>query len=181
MARPLKSSRPMHAWQTLKHLQTLVGPHVHISSEQVSMMARVQSDDDFAAVMRRAGIFFCRGGFTAFDQGLAGFMRVASRSRADALKQMVHDDQFLWIGVCAGAKIVGRDYLDMLNGVDVRYDAGVAPPLCPCLTDDRQLQLTSGVGVALDICGRWRDVRDDRTLRGVAFHTTKIGKSGASS
>ena len=133
------------------HLQTLVGPDVRISSEHVSMMAVVQSDDNFAAVMRRAGIFFCRGGFTAFDQGLAGFMRVASRSRADALQQMVHDDQFLWIGVCAGAKIVGRDYLDMLNGVDVRYDAGVAPPMCQCLTDDRQLQLTSGVGFALDI------------------------------
>ena len=131
MARPFHRSRTMHAWQTWIICRHWLG----------QMCA-------FAAVMRRAGIFFCRGGFTAFDQGLAGFMRVASRSRADALKQMVHDDQFLWIGVCAGAKIVGRDYLDMLNGVDVRYDAGVAPPMRPCLTDNRQLQLTSGVGRA---------------------------------
>ena len=51
----------------MDHLQTLVGPDVRISSEHVSMMAVVQSDDNFAAVMRRVSIFYCRGGFSSFD------------------------------------------------------------------------------------------------------------------
>ena len=92
---PLPSFQDDARVADMDHLQTLVGPDVRISSEHVSMMAVVQSDDNFAAVMRRASILYCRGGFTSFDQGLAGFMRVASRSRVDALKQMVQDDQIL--------------------------------------------------------------------------------------
>ena len=74
-------------------------------------------------------------------------------------------DKMLFIGVCGGALLAGRDFgvgvqavvsdvgLDLFDGINIRYDANVGPDFCEMdnlLTSRNLMQVSTGWGIAID-------------------------------
>jgi len=110
------------------------------------------------SILKSAQVFYCCGGFP--NSGfLPDYIRRLDPSCKECLEQRVQYDDIVYIGICAGAMLIGRAHLDLLSGTNVRYDYNVGPGAVPCetrLTSDHSaiIQMTTGVGIAFDV---WHD------------------------
>ena len=109
-------------------------------------------------------------------------------SLIDKIREVVQYDQTLYMGVCGGACMFGDAYwgntvfkcFDLLEGVDLQYNANVAAGQVQCITGGSTIQITTGCGVAMWLrngefecssmttvknAGQWRSFAAENAMR----------------